>query len=125
MTLETWELADARADFATVMPDTATIQSATFASDGQLGSVPTWTTQSAIPARLIEVKPSARFGLERLVGERFEGTILYKLVLPEGTTIATANRVLCDGRTLEVVSVTPAMSDRLTIVAIVVEQDPA
>lgn len=108
---------------AAFMPDSAQIQTATLTNDGQLGRSSVWNTVATVACRLVEIKPGVRVGFEKLVGDRFEATLMWKLILPYGTSISEGQRAVVSGRTLMVVSVPQAMSDRLSVVAIVAEQD--
>lgn len=121
--LEQWELDAARADVQDVMPDSCQLQTAALTNDGQLGRNASWSTVATVACRLVEIKPGVRIGYEKLVGSRFEATLLWKLILPYGTVVGEGQRAIVSGRTFMVISVPQAMSDRLTVVAIVAEQD--
>lgn len=101
------ELEQMRAAIEELLPDTCTVLSVTRASDGQGGYTETWGTVTAsLACRLDTARPGtqAQFGASV---QPFQG---YVLTVNHGGTITTANRILKDGYTFEVVSVDFAKS---------------
>jgi hypothetical protein len=101
------ELESIRTAIEELLPDTCTVLSVTRTSDGQGGWAETWGTVTAsLACRIDPAKPGtqAQFGASV---QPFQG---YVMTVNHAGTITTANRVLKDGYTFEVVSVDFAKS---------------
>lgn len=100
--METWELDDLRADLeAELLPDTCTILSVTYASDGQGGQTATWGTAAASVACRLD----ALRGYEGQAGAAVQPFHAWVFTLPADTTITTANRIVHSGATYNVTAV--------------------
>lgn len=102
--METWELDDLQDDLtAALLPDTCTILSVTYASDGQGGQTETWGTAAASVACRKDPMPM-RSG-EGLSGAAIQPFHAWVFTLPADTTITAANRIVHGGATYNVTSV--------------------
>lgn len=100
--METWELDDLRADLeAELLPDTCTILSVTYASDGQGGQTATWGTAAASVACRLD----ALRGYEGQAGAAVQPFHAWVFTLPADTSITSAHRIVHGGATYNVTSV--------------------
>ena len=107
--MDTWELADLQDDLAAeLLPDTCTILSVSYASDGQGGQVETWGTAAASVACRKDPLP-LRSG-EGLSGAAVQPFHAWVFTLPADTTITNAHRIVHGGATYNVTSADPGKS---------------
>ncbi len=95
------ELTAARATQALTMTNTATIQRPTHASDGMGGTRTTWATVGTTACRTT----AAGAQDSQLVAGQLRERASWRVTAPALTDIRTTDRLVIDGRTLEVVGV--------------------
>lgn len=100
------ELAQIRADILNMLPDTCTILSVGYTSDGEGGMAETWGTATASVACRIDY----RSGRENVMGGAVLPYSKAVISLPYATALETTNRILADGRTYAVLSVNAGQS---------------
>ena len=99
-------LAMMRAQVLARLPDTAVIQSVANVSDGAGGVTPTWGV-GAGGTVLCRVDPLGQISTESgVVASREAMAVRYRVTMPYDAPINVNNRVVIDGDTYEVVSVT-------------------
>ncbi|MFH1731833.1 MAG: phage head closure protein [Planctomycetota bacterium] len=78
------------------------LQAATSAQDSYGEAIKTWATVKSVWGRVEDLT-----GRELLLAQQVqsEATVRVTIRYPSGTTLTSANRVVADGRTLEIVSV--------------------
>lgn len=101
MTLSALELAKMRATADEHLPDGVIVTRPTFASDGQGGSLPTYTPVYNGPGRVAPVNSIA--GAESVVAERLGGAQGLWITVPHHVTVLLRDRVLWGSQTFEVV----------------------
>ena len=100
MSLSTGELAQLRLSAESYLPDTATIQTVSLASDGMGGMTPTWSnTYTGVACRLAPLSSKD----EAMVGDQPAATTRWVLTLHHDQAIAEKNRVVHASETYEVV----------------------
>lgn len=91
------------------MPDTCTLRTVTFASDGSGGWTEGTSDASDVPCRLMQVS-SQSIGIEQINGGRIARTRSYMLTVPYSYTLTPKMRAIKDGVTFEVTSVNQSLS---------------
>lgn len=110
--LDAGEIALMRDEVATTLPETVVITRAAGASDGMGGSTRTWSPAGTVNAR---VDPSWRIGDEREQGGRSIGVSNWVVVMAHDVDVQRSDRIVHQGRTLEVTEVrTPQSWELLT-----------
>ena len=104
--LSTDELAQMRDDILNLLPDTCTILSVGYTSDGEGGMSETWGTATANVACRIDY----RSGRENVAGGAWMPYSKAVLTLPFDTVLETTSRILSDGRTYAVLSANAGQS---------------
>ena len=97
------ELNQMRDDIEELLPDTCSILSMSYVSDGQGGLVETWGTATGGTA--VSCRIDFNSGSEILASEAVQPFSRAMLSVPYDTTITTANRVLWGSYTFNVVAV--------------------
>lgn len=88
-----------RARVAQELVDACSIQTYTQATDNEGGQADTWaTTQINVPCH---VAP-AGIGIERIIGERLSAEVQWVVRLAHDATISVRDKIIWDGRPLEV-----------------------
>lgn len=100
------ELAQMRADIANLLPDTCSILSVAYTSDGEGGWSEAWGTATASVACRIDFK----MGREVVVGGAVQPFTRVILSLPYNTALSTNDRILSGGNTYAVKSVNNGQS---------------
>ena len=103
------ELGPMRETLALSLPDLATLQSRTVASDGMGGVTETWTSTANMPCRVSPI----RLRQASPVGEQFRVHAGWEVVFRWDQAIASGDRVVLGSITYEVLSVEDVTSDRL------------
>lgn len=83
------------------LADTAVIERAAWASDGEGGQTATWATHATVPAMLSGVGSAD----EQEIGEGVRAVVSWTVSVPVGTDVVASDRVVINGKTLEVVGV--------------------
>jgi len=96
------DIACLAADVATVQPDSITLTRASAASDGLGGRTNTFSTVATYAAR---VAPVSTQQAEEEVGARLKDGMYYRISLPAGTDVRTADRIVYGTLTLSVEAV--------------------
>ena len=105
------EVAQMRADAEELMPDTCTILSVAYTSDGEGGMTEAWGTATAsVKCRLDFITSHLSMGREVVVGGAVQPYTSAVLSLPYDTVITPANRVTVNGDTFAVKSVNDGQS---------------
>ena len=100
--LSTLELSQLRADQADYWPDTCTIQTVSYASDGMGGQTETWAnTHTSVNCRLMPQR-SARG--EQAQGDQVQAETSWVLTVAQDQTIDETMRVVHSSETYEIVS---------------------
>lgn len=100
--LDAGDIALMRDEFVTTLPETVVIQRSAGSSDGMGGSTRAWAPVGTVSAR---VDPVWRKGEEREFGGRNVGEASWVVVMGHDEDITRADRIVHQGRTLEVVEV--------------------
>ena len=106
------ELAQLRADFAELMPDTAVIQSVTLVSDGAGGNTPSWAavTGGTVACRIDPL--NLRGSRVQLVAIQESLLVSYQGTFPHDAPLAENYRVVTGSNTYEVVQLDVDHSNR-------------
>jgi len=98
--LSATELAAAQAAAAAALPDTATVERPTMASDGAGGQTVAWQAAGSYAARLAPAGAED----ERQMAGRMTATCLWRITLPAGADVRPGDRLQVSGRRFEVLA---------------------
>jgi Phage head-tail joining protein len=103
--VSTGEIAAARADLASMLPDTCTIQRATDTSDGGGGQTTGWPEVAAdVPCRLTPATgATAGNNATRLAGDRLSDQTTHLVTFPAGFDVRQGDRITVTDRTYQAV----------------------
>lgn len=107
--LTTGDIAQMRATFETSLPETVVIERASGSADGLGGSVQTWAAVGTVSAR---VDPMAA-GSEVEQGGREIGHSAWVVVMAHDESVSAADRIVHQGRTLQITDVRTPQSWQL------------
>lgn len=108
--LDAGDIALMRDDVNLTLPETVVVQRATFASDGLGGSIPSWAAIGTPPAR---VDPINRTGQESAQQGREIGEASWVVVMAYNGTVTADDRIVHQGRTLQITEVRTPQSWQL------------
>lgn len=100
VTLSSSDLDWMRSTLEELMPDSCVLQTATLASDGQGGQVETWAAAGTVICRLDNGS-----GQRANVAQSVQPFSAWVLTVPQGTGLATDQRVVHNGVTFSVMAV--------------------
>lgn len=109
--LSAGELAQMRADVLNLLPDTCSILSVSYTSDGEGGLAEAWGTVTANVACRIDYSS----GVETNIGGAVNPYTRAKISLPYDTTLATTNRIVSGGVTYSVTNVNNGQSWNVSV----------
>jgi len=109
--LSAGELAQMRADVLNLLPDTCSILSVTYTSDGEGGLTEAWGTVTANVACRIDYSS----GVETNIGGAVNPYTRAKISLPYDTVLATTNRIVSGGVTYSVTNVNNGQSWNVSV----------
>lgn len=117
------ELALLRADWDAGLNDTVTIQAWTMTRSSSGGSLPDWNTTYTGPGKVLPGKAGlgGTANLERDVAGRLVSVQPWFINLPHNTPLDHTNRILCNSRVFEVLSIARWESNEVGRVATCVE----
>jgi head-tail adaptor len=97
--LRTGDLSRMRTVAGSALPDTGTIHSQAYVSDGGGGGTVTWTAAGTVPCR---VAPLMTGGVEQVTGGRISPTADTVITLRHDATITPSSRLVANGGTYNV-----------------------
>jgi len=109
--LSTGDLALMRNEFKLTLPETVVIQRATMTSDGLGGSVPSWAAVGTVSARVDPLRSNS--GGEGVQGGREAGASDWAVVMAHDVSVTAEDRIVHQGRTLQIVEVRTPQSWQL------------
>jgi hypothetical protein len=109
--LSSAELAQMRADVLELLPDTCSILSVSYTSDGEGGLTEAWGTAYANVACRIDFTS----GVETNIGGAVNPYTRAKISLPYDTVLATTNRILTGGYTYAITSINNGQSWNVSV----------
>lgn len=118
--LSSAQLAQMRAQAASLMPDTCSIQSVVVTSDGEGGQVETWSTVATVACRLDIMPARTRTEME---AAREARTTFYRLTVPYDTALTVESQVVHEGVAYQVGEVHPRRSWEVVLRATLVRVD--
>lgn len=117
------DVADFRALIADLSyPDAYTVSRATVVADNRGGRITTWSTVEAGVCKLNTAGQSTLSSNERVIAERLGWDVVYSVSLPNDTLLTPADRLVVNGRTMEVGGVTKGGAWGLAAIAVVQER---
>jgi hypothetical protein len=109
--LSSAELAQMRADVLELLPDTCSILSVSYTSDGEGGLTEAWGTAYANVACRLDFTS----GVETNIGGAVNPYTRAKISLPYDTVLATTNRILTGGYTYAITSINNGQSWNVSV----------
>ncbi len=100
-------------------PDVYTVSRATVVADNRGGRITTWST---VEAGVCKLNTSGVSPQERVIAERLGWDAVYSVSLPNDTLLTPADRLVVNGRTMEVGGVTKGGAWGLAAIAVVQER---
>lgn len=103
MLLEVSELAEIRATQLEALPDTATLQTRTLASDGAGGQTSSWANAGTSACRLMFAGNNPTYR-DMAVAMKIAPQQLFIVTLPHDATIAETSRLIINGTTYDAIT---------------------
>lgn len=102
------DIAGMRSTMDSAMPDTVSVERASYASDGQGGKIATWSTLATVSGRVSPFKTRGDEEPEVAGAVRSHG--LWQVTMPHGTDVTPVDRIVFGTATLQVQRVEQARS---------------